>query len=1084
MIYITDRPTEISRSTYERVSWMVFIFSNMEEVKETALWDEEIKFDHTHSVYGNKHLFYLNEVRDEEEIYDGSDVGPIIKDEHYEMMLTSNQITVLNKTECGNGGTSGIVDYLKAHGTGGLILVPNVSISKGKEDTYKDDPDICCVYGGKDNIDWTAKIVISTYDQFKRLLANLSEVGVSGELFSNEVWSGRAIFIDEYHKLVDERFRPIMAKVTELIIKTDLPVTLMSATPHMQYIKELQQVVCRTDSERRKKLVKINVVYKNRTELVRNMTLYSMPKRQLKGFIKQLIANGKKVCVFYNNVSAVSDILKKIGTDDCEILCSSDEDNKKECDKYYSESYDYTKKVHFMTSAYFTGHDIYEEVDNIYIIGNGSRVENAISMRDIQQILGRFRKYCGKEMVNVKYDDEGNEVDRTPVKLLLIHMKEKQSKSLKQINTKLSLTNKRLEGYGDNWIANSECIDDKLKNIYCNEALERIDYWSTEDKLVRRLLSEKYLIDEYTCIENHRLKDVKKYQNRYGVAALTAEVKGKQVYVAHPVGELPDYKVEPYMKFNEAFLKVVNGEDIDEYDYPEVDKIRKYIEKYGVTRNRNGNVIVPTKAKVMDTMKIHKTVEGRKNRIPLDEMYNYVRFAAFGFDEGDIYKAKSLKHALEYLQGECPDMLPPVIDYGMIPLHMKDVFGTAMYCKKSDKRDGGRLSDDDWVLMGVRCNKPVTSSEIRQKQYVSPLLYKDPNFGGIRSSDINIGYQSDKRHGKCWGKTTIIGMLDELSPSLTGIEIYDWVNEDRPLRAYLMKAKLNKLIPLLQKTAMKKESGEKISKKHQIYDRILDEISGVSFSEWLSDIKEKQETWEDVKKDNQLKISELYRDTDKEYRHLIAETNMISSIIIDLDSGITFNEFKELYKDWEWIAYPTLNHSDTTNWNKFRVIVPLDHPVDLGFDRNLEILKALRSQFCVYEDRNHGLTSYINKEDWSVRYENDGRRYCIEQSEVEEMRMLIIAGKDKTTKSWEESIVNLNLTTDEVKTKYIQSAVKKINDCKEGERDSKIYGQLRFLAETIGIKSPDVNTLKEGVLESEKKHMIDDIIRRHAEWNL
>lgn len=321
----------------------------MNEVKETALWDEEIKFDHTHSVYGNKHLFYLNEVRNEEEIYDGSDVGPIIKDEHYEMMLTSNQITVLNKTECGNGGTSGIVDYLKAHGTGGLILVPNVSISKGKEDTYKDDPDICCVYGGKDNIDWTAKIVISTYDQFKRLLANLSEVGVSGELFSNEVWSGRAIFIDEYHKLVDERFRPIMAKVTELIIKTDLPVTLMSATPHMQYIKELQQVVCRIDSERRKKLVKINVVYKNRTELFRNMTLYSMPKRQLKGFIKQLISIDKKVCVFYNNVSAVSDILKKIGTDDCEILCSSDEDNKDKCGKYYSESYDYTKKVHFMT---------------------------------------------------------------------------------------------------------------------------------------------------------------------------------------------------------------------------------------------------------------------------------------------------------------------------------------------------------------------------------------------------------------------------------------------------------------------------------------------------------------------------------------------------------------------------------------------------------------------------------------------------------------------------------------------------------------------------------------------------------------
>ena len=201
-------------------------------------------FDFDYEVYGNGRLFYLNEVVEK---VDGSDAGPILKDKHYEMMMAENRITVLNKAECGNGGTSGIVDYLKRHNTGGLILVPNVSISKGKEEKYKDDPDICCVYGGVDKIDWEAKIVIATYDQFKRLLANLRDFGSAGDLFSNEIWRDRVIFVDEYHKLVDEsKFRSIMAELTELIIKTDLSVTLMSATPHYGYIDALRRVLHNT----------------------------------------------------------------------------------------------------------------------------------------------------------------------------------------------------------------------------------------------------------------------------------------------------------------------------------------------------------------------------------------------------------------------------------------------------------------------------------------------------------------------------------------------------------------------------------------------------------------------------------------------------------------------------------------------------------------------------------------------------------------------------------------------------------------------------------------------------------------------
>jgi hypothetical protein len=343
--------------------------------------------------------------------------------------------------------------------------------------------------------------------------------------------------------------------------------------------------------------------------------------------------------------------------------------------------------------------------------------------------------------------------------------------------------------------------------------------------------------------------------------------------------------------------------------------------------------------------------------------------------------------------------------------------------------------------------------------------------------------------------------LDDITPKLTGINVrvevgdgeykyfkqYDWLNEDKPIRVFKMKADLDALLEDMKKVAMKKDLGEKIDKKYRMYERVLDKIKGkdkAQLQKWFIEMKYRQDAMKTLKNFKQMKISELYRDTDKEYRHKMSEMNLIDNLIVDIDKNLSFNEFKELYKDWEWIAYPSINNTDPTNWNKFRVIVPLDHTVDLGFDRNIEILQALRSQFCVYEDRKHALPSYINREDWSVRYENEGYRYCIEQSEVEEMRMLIIAGNDRTTKAWEENIVNLNLTTDEVKEKYIQSAVKKINDCKDGERDNTIYGQFRFLAEKIKITSADANKVIAGITDPDKKRMAEEIIRRHGEWNL
>jgi hypothetical protein len=75
-----------------------------------------------------------------------------------------------------------------------------------------------------------------------------------------------------------------------------------------------------------------------------------------------------------------------------------------------------------------------------------------------------------------------------------------------------------------------------------------------------------------------------------------------------------------------------------------------------------------------------------------------------------------------------------------------------------------------------------------------------------------------------------------------------------------------------------------------------------------------------------LQISEFYKDTTNEYRHHKSEVNEIGCLIIDIDDSLSFNEFKKLYGQWKWLAYPTISNTNS-NWDKFRVIIPLQHLV-------------------------------------------------------------------------------------------------------------------------------------------------------------
>ena len=193
--------------------------------------------------YKDREIFAFNDIY-LEDIFDRDEYKNI-----YDQMFDQKNkpISVLNKGICGNGGTTGFIKYVlnschNGTGKGCLILVPNVSIVVDKEKEFDDN--VCCVYGGVKDINVDAQVVIATYDQFPRLMKKLKSAAVRTEGTNMEFWSGRTIIIDEYHKLITESgFRKICVAITELIRTVNTPVILMSATPYLEYVEMLSELL-------------------------------------------------------------------------------------------------------------------------------------------------------------------------------------------------------------------------------------------------------------------------------------------------------------------------------------------------------------------------------------------------------------------------------------------------------------------------------------------------------------------------------------------------------------------------------------------------------------------------------------------------------------------------------------------------------------------------------------------------------------------------------------------------------------------------------------------------------------------------
>ena len=536
-------------------------------------------FDEVISVKAQPGKFYLDDVFNQEE-YKGV----------YGVMMDTLQypVSFLNKTVCGNGGTTGMIRYALENDKGLLILVPNVSIVKDKEKDFDGNPNVCCVYGESNEFKPDAQIVVATYDQFPRLLKELRQAGVKTgpDMFKMTFWGGRTIVVDEYHKLIDDSgYRKICWRLTEMVTKVKSPIILMSATPKDDYAVMLRELL--TDWIIRR----YDVVYDNEHyDYDTRIDIWEAKKGQLKDILFTMLNsdNNRQICVFYNSVGDIKKLLGQMDDDRIEVLCSSQ--SKDRVGKYYSDMFNEKKKMHFMTSAYFTGHDIKVDGCKCVIVTSNEFDYMCVSERDIKQIIGRFRIKGG----GVRKDD---------IHIWYMKTTPDQKNYLMNLNTYDKVA-KDMEVVGDKWMELSDGIEKRHTLLRTKDILKRFDVYSDINKLVKCLV-----------------------------------VYGYKVFKRGEITGFLTIKKKRHFTFKKAKEMLKDGKKVDFDDYPDINELEEFMKVKGVSQlmdKRNSKDMIHnwyqayTKAKDQD-------------------MDNSDVCEVFGIKDFGRYNAKYLMACLEYL---------------------------------------------------------------------------------------------------------------------------------------------------------------------------------------------------------------------------------------------------------------------------------------------------------------------------------------------------------------------------------------------------------------------------------------------------
>ena len=128
-----------------------------------------------------------------------------------------------------------MVKMLAKEGKKVMLVLPFTSVIKSKTEG---DKDWYYSYGNRAPRLDVAKGLSLTIDKFSRL-----------NLMDAKAYGFNYIFIDESHLMFMSEYRPVMAKVVEMIRNTEIPIIMMSGTPsgelvffpdavHLKVIKE------------------------------------------------------------------------------------------------------------------------------------------------------------------------------------------------------------------------------------------------------------------------------------------------------------------------------------------------------------------------------------------------------------------------------------------------------------------------------------------------------------------------------------------------------------------------------------------------------------------------------------------------------------------------------------------------------------------------------------------------------------------------------------------------------------------------------------------------------------------------------
>ena len=863
----------------------------------------KLKANYTESVFG-KGVFDEPIIVPEDTFF----LSDILTDDHYKELFNREnrgKIFVLNKNRCGNGGTTSFINYARNHNKGLIVSVPNRSIVFSKE---KDNKDLCCVVGGAKNLDMSRNIRISTWDktesvestdQYGFCYIDMNDL----ENWRTAFWSGSLLLVDEYHKLVeDNSYRDeVCGKITSTIINNEGCVVLMSATPNYEYInflKQFKEVVIidiQYDDkgehhdghiiswyDRPKGVETYNILnhlwenIRNRAEKTKRQNGESWYKKRKKekGELGQMV-------VFYSSVDSITSFVENLPdelVDKVEVLCST---KHKDVVPNYSEAFNPDKSLHFLTSAYFTGMDIYTHIDLVVIIGSNSEVNLAYSNREIKQMLGRFRCLYDE---NKSWLDGGYEAV-----YVITDGKTMDEKGYIDAVNKEGKYEFRTHDVADENKREMTYIEDYMEYLYYSCEIKKREGWVDSKSFIKMMSDYK----EYS-IRTHKLPEVRSYKKKRDISFKRFKDKRLQgIKVKHRLAAKSEYYIEK--RGLEAFANASRNE----------------IERFYTLNTTVGDVDLES----------------------LSAEYKYDLLL------GDrYYHGSYLMSVLEYL-GEAPKDGEGKLDYSMLEVRMKDVFGCLTVYVSGDKSHPSSC----WFL----CILPNYTENRRNRGKSLYIRLARSNYE-ISYNDIQVSRNT----------------ADYNQKSNTSTEI-------------LMEMNLPSVINGTGRVHKDKGHYQKDQKEHMT--KLLNEPSLIA--EYKNDPRGK-EAFDYYKNYHQSLVSEFYDDTGKKgHPFKKEEMSKIDCIIVDIDGGIRYYDFRDKYSDIEWMAIPTISNTDADNWTKFRVIYPLAQTLEIP-NESLKVLKMLRSMVCPFEDRCHQMGSYMNQEQWAMRRHNVGLLYDIGQDIV------------------------------------------------------------------------------------------------------